>query len=177
MKSSRKRNAKARGTSVFMAAAQSAGIVSLPGKGAVKREFRAAISLCDSWAHTESMDLDANFERDEPHATRWDYGVGVSNGVVDLMFWIEPHSASSTREVTRMFRKVRWLKEKLGQRTFQRFRAMTNATEQAGHLPYRWLHTGTSHISRVHNVALALAREGIAFPCRHVRLPPSVQAH
>ncbi|CAB3775977.1 hypothetical protein LMG28138_00055 [Pararobbsia alpina] len=79
----------------FGRAATSAGVVPRAGKGALKAEYRAAVNVQEAWVNTESVDMDAHFVSSEPNSSRWDYGVGVKRGGVELAFWIEPHPASS----------------------------------------------------------------------------------
>lgn len=157
--------------STFDRAASRAGLAVCKGKNAVKAEHQAAISIHAEWGNTGSVDLDAHFVNAEPNSVRWDYGLGVSNGSIDLVFWIEPHPASSTREVKRLGRKVTWLKSKLRTSPFSELSTMTDKTIALGHNPYRWVHAGSIHIARNSREARELARAGVEFPCRYVRLP------
>lgn len=170
-KVAKKGQGNVRTRSRFTNAAVLAGIASQAGKGAVKGEYRAAITLHESWSHTESVDLDTHFVDAEPNSARWDYGVGVKNGDAELAFWIEPHPASSTGEVKRLIEKVKWLKGKLNSPAFKQFRNLTDDTVQSGHIPYRWLHAGSLQIVRGSKEAKLLALAGIDLPCRHLKLP------
>lgn len=152
-------------------AAALAGIETKAGKAAMKAEYRAAVSVASPWRHTESIDLDAHFEKSEPNACRWDYGVGVAQGGTELLVWVEPHPASSTGEVKRMAEKVLWLKGKLNLPAFAQLRRLTDATVAAGGRPYRWLHSGSLQIARGSKEARTLAMAGIDFPARQLRLP------
>lgn len=162
---------KANRTSQVEKAASLAGIPAQSGKGAIKAEYRAAIVAMPPWTHTESIDLDAHFAKDEPQACRWDYGVGIQHDAVELLVWIEPHPASSTGEVKRVVGKVKWLREKLNSPAFRELSNLTDATVRKGHLAYRWLHAGSLQIARGSKEARALAQAGIAFPARQIKLP------
>lgn len=158
-------------SSQFKNAALRAGVEVQSGKGAIKGEYRAAISASSPWTHSESLDLDAHFENSEPRACRWDYGVGVQHGNAELVVWIEPHPASSTGEVKRIVEKVRWLKDKLDLPIFNELKALTEATVGKGHRPYRWLHAGSLRIAPGSKEARVLAQEGVEFPSRRIKLP------
>lgn len=162
---------KADPTSQFEKAAALAGIATQSGKGAIKAEYRAAIVTTPPWTHTKSIDLDAHFAKDEPHACRWDYGAGIKQGAVELLVWIEPRPASSTGEVKRVVEKIKWLKEKLNSPAFRELSNLTDATVEKGHDAYRWLHAGSLQIVRGSKEARALAQAGIAFPSRQLKLP------
>jgi hypothetical protein len=167
----RKAGADARKSSQFKKAASVAGVEIHTGKSALKAEYRAAVLVASPWTHTESVDLDAHFERSEPNACRWDYGVGVAHGDAELIVWIEPHPASSTGEVKRLVEKLSWLKGKLESPAFAQLKRLTDATVNAGCSPYRWLHAGSLQIARGSKEARTLARAGIDFPVRRLMLP------
>ena len=157
--------------SQFKNAAAVAGIETRAGKAAIKAEYRAAVSIASPWRHTESVDLDAHFEKSEPNASRWDYGIGVAHGDTELIVWVEPHPASSTGEVKRMVEKVLWLKGKLNLPAFAQLRRLTDATVKSKRSPYRWLHSGALQIARGSKEARTLAMAGIDFPARQLKLP------
>lgn len=157
--------------SQFKQAALRAGIEPQSGKRAIKGEHRSAVSVSPPWTHTESVDLDAHFEKSEPNACRWDYGLGVGRDGAELVIWVEPHPASSTGEVKRLVEKVKWLKCKLRLPEFKQLKDLTDATTTEGHIPYRWLHSGSLQIIRGSKEARTLALAGIDFPARQVKLP------
>jgi hypothetical protein len=152
-------------------AAERAGVAARSGKGAIKAEYRAAIFATPPWTHTESIDLDAHFEHGEPNACRWDYGVGIKHGTVEFLVWVEPHPASSTGEVKRLVDKVNWLRTKLNTPAFKELSTLTDATVTAGYSAYRWLHAGALQIARGSKEARALARAGVGFPSRQIKMP------
>jgi hypothetical protein len=168
---SKRRPNSTKESSQFGKAAARAGIAAQSGKGAIKAEYRATISTTPPWTHTECIDLDAHFEREEPNACRWDYGVGIKDGTAELLVWVEPHPASSTGEVKRLVDKVNWLRAKLNTPAFKELSSLTDATVSKGHSAYRWLHAGALQIARGSKEARALARAGIEFPTRQIKLP------
>ncbi len=137
----------------------------------MKAEYQAAVSMSSPWTHTESVDLDAHFENSEPSACRWDYGIGIRNNDTELVVWVEPHPASSTGEVKRLVEKVTWLRHKFELPEFEKLKNLTDATIAAHHSPYRWLHSGSLQIARGSKEARTLARAGIDFPARQLKLP------
>ena len=171
MAKSNKRQAAVDAQSKFGNAATSAGIQTHIGKRAVAAEYRDAVSLQAGWNHTESVDLDTHFVGSEPNASRWDYGVGVRRARTELVFWIEPHPASSTGEVKRLVEKVKWLKEKLESREFKLLSDLTDETSNQGYSPFCWIHSGTLRIIPNSKEAKMLAQHGIKAPTRRLELP------
>lgn len=168
---SKKNASKAAAQSRFAEAASSAGVPSATGMRAVEAKYRPTIELKPTWDHTDSVDLDTHFEPAEPDATRWDYGLGVKNGNGELAFWVEPHPASSTSQVAEMIEKVKWLKDKLNLPAFDALKRLTDETQRAGHGPYRWIYTGSLRITQSGKEAKLLAKAGIGFPQRYLKLP------
>lgn len=162
---------KTSSTSMFMAAASAAGLSPAEGKQAIQHQYRSGIQAADGSRFCGSVDLDAAFARAEPHASRWDYGLGIQRNGVELAFWVEPHPASSTSEVARMIAKLDWLKAKLSQPAFSRLNELTRNAMQLG-LAFRWLAaSGEMRLVPGSRQARLLAERGIAFPTRHLRLP------
>jgi hypothetical protein len=158
--------------SAFNTAAKAAGLIALPGKEAVEGSYRAQIVVANGGKFSSSIDLDNHFKAVEPHSNRWDYGVGMSvpNGQ-ELVCWVEPHPASSTREVTKMLDKLAWLKEKLDTNAFKQLKAMTYVSDRVGH-PFYWLRTlnGQCRITAHGKEAKLLAKNGLRMPAQQLTL-------
>ena len=161
---------KTAGTS-FEREAVSAGLSALPGLAAVQGTYRSSITTSAGAAFTGSVDMDQHFLASEPHANRWDYGVGICARNVEMAFWVEPHPASSTGEVDVMLRKLAWIKDKLGQTQYSELKARTDHAAKDGRVPYRWLASGSIRIRAGSADALRLAKAGLAMPARQVTLP------
>lgn len=157
----------------FSAAALTAGLAELPGKNAVEGSYRAQIVSSTGWKFTGSVDVDAHFQATEAQSHRWDYGIGLSmaNGQ-ELVCWVEPHSASSSRHVEEMLAKLAWLKNKLDTPAFKKLKAMTYVPGRTGHSFY-WLRTlsGECRISAHGKEAKLLAKSGLRMPAQHLTLP------
>lgn len=160
--------------SQFEAAAVRAGLSCLAGKASVEAGYRPQIAVRHGYAHTGSIDLDDAFRTSEPNATRWDYGLGLhaSDGT-ELAIWVEPHPASSSKEVDQMLGKLSWLKAKLDSTPFRGLRALRDATQKQGAHPYRWLTTlsGRICIAPGSKEARRLAQAGLDRPRRQLLLP------
>lgn len=165
---SRRTPRPARADSAFTLAAQTAGLSTQPGLGAVKAEYRAGISLNSGHRHTASTDLDAIFLAAEPTSARWDYGIGVrSEAGQEMLVWLEAHPASSTGEVQKMLDKLAWLKAKLAQPDFVGLRTLEHTV-----CAYRWLAmTGAMRILPNSREARRMAQAGLSSPQRHVKIP------
>jgi len=155
----------------FQAAALAAGLTPLNGKAAVEGAYRAQIKTSKADTQlTGSVDIDAHFQTAEPQSPRWGYGIGVqmSDGS-ELVCWVEPHSASSTDEVTRMLAKLDWLKAKLHTKAFEMLNAMKHAS---GHRFY-WLlkPDGACRISAHSKEARRVAQQGLRMPAKKLSLP------
>jgi len=161
---------QAAGTS-FEGVAVSAGLPALAGLTAVQGAYRSSIATSAGAAFSGSVDMDQHFLASEPHANRWDYGVGINMRATEMAFWIEPHPASSTSEVDVMLRKLAWIKDKLGQAQYAKLKARTDHAAKSGCFPYRWLAGGSIRIRAGSAEALRLAKAGLAMPARHVTLP------
>lgn len=158
-------------TTEFESAATKAGIAPLPGKQAVKGQYRDCIEAGGD-GFTHSIDLDSHFQAKEGNANRWDYSVGTKSAAnVELAYWIEPHPASSTGEVKKMIEKLNWLKGKLNTPEFSDLRKLRDAVVTQGKVPYRWLATdATIRITANSREARELARQGLDMPRRKVYL-------
>ena len=156
----------------FEAAALKAALTARPGKSAVKNEHRSRIAVRAAHKFLASVGLDAELRPDEPNAHRWDYGLGlIDRHAKESAWWVEPHPASSTGEVSTMLAKLDWLRAKLASHGFKGLRRLTDEAQRKG-IAFRWLATsgdicirpGSSHARR-------LALGGLAAPSRHIALP------
>jgi hypothetical protein len=157
----------------FQAAQVQAGIAAMPGKAAL-HGYTGTVDCRAPWLWSLSVDMDTAFAASEPHAPRWDAGVGLSRTdrrSDEMIIWIEAHPASSTGAVAEMLSKLGWLQSKLRLPSFAGFRALTQAAQTHG-VAYRWLaRTGAIHIrpgSREHRL---LIRAGLGMPRRRLTLP------
>lgn len=151
----------------FEAAAKAAGLAPATGKSAIDGPSRASI---DAKRLTGSIDMDKAFANSEPNSARWDYGVGIAIDDNEAAFWIEPHPASSTSEVTAMLAKLAWLRRKLDKAEFADLRRLTDAAGRIG-IAFRWLTSSSIRLRPGSSDAMRLAKDGLAFPTRHLRLP------
>ncbi|RKP45935.1 hypothetical protein [Trinickia fusca] len=156
--------------SKFAVAATTAGLAPQPGMSVVEGRYRPSIQAKPDWKHTGSVDLDAHFVAAEPGEPRWDYGLGIANGVHEFAFWVEPHGADSTGRVDEVIAKKRWLDDKLSQPPFGELSAMTDAASQAGHSAYNWVFSSSMRILKNSPEAKRLAKAGIRM-IRHLQLP------
>lgn len=154
--------------SEFQKACMKAGLEPSDGLQAIKRADKSLFSGgSSSWSG--SVDLDKHFEKAEPDAHRWDYGVGFMLSGREGAAWIEPHPASSCgRNPKEMIKKKQWLDSKLAQ--WPDLRRMTKNTLDAGIEAYVWL-TG-SHVSftKTHPVFRVLSAAGLGMP-RKIFMP------
>ena len=58
-----------------------------------------------------SVDIDTAYQKADPQANRWDYGIAYqhSNRDEEVVYWVEIHTAS-TSEVSVVLRKLAWLR-------------------------------------------------------------------
>lgn len=161
-------------SSKFSEAALRAGLHAFGGKSAIDSTYRDQILARDNHKYTASIDLDKHFVEQESNQQRWDYGVGIQTPIgVEMAFWIEPHPASSTRNVTEMIGKLRWLKMKLQLPHFGGLRELRDEAVSRADFPYRWLvtHRGSIRVLPQSKAARQLAKAGLDQPRRTLRLP------
>lgn len=143
------------------------------GKEAVQGLYRAQIHTEKGAQFSGSVDIDAHFRTTEAQSPRWDYGIGVqiSDGR-EMVFWVEPHPASSTGEVQKMLDKLVWLKAKLDTPAFEKLKSMTASTTEFGS-PFYWLLTarGDCRILTGSKEARLLVKNGLRMPARQAILP------
>ena len=102
------------------------------GLQALKGEHRSAIDQKKPQLRGGSLDIDAAMKAAEPDADRWDYAIQHDG----LMVFVEVHSADGDHHVTKMVKKVQWLRQWLRDQA-PLIGALPRATE-----PFRWVHTG-----------------------------------
>lgn len=156
-------------SSMFTAFEQAAAAASLdckPGKQAVANRYQERVQTrVGNTRFTGSVDVDAAFAQAEPHAHRWDYGLGVQlHGHKECAVWVEPHPAASTREVKTMLAKLDWLQAKLRLPAFAEFKALTDECKRQGGTPFHWLATAHVAMHPGSREARMLAQRGLRLP-------------
>jgi len=73
---------------------------------------RARITLANSSGLAGSLNLDEALRKAQPHASRWDYGIGIrqSGRKLENVLWVEIHPASSSHNPAEVKGKLIWLK-------------------------------------------------------------------
>ncbi len=113
------------------------------GKQAMENGHRSLVTCAPPGRLTGSIDLDAALRQRRPNDNRWDYGLGYkpANGR-ERAIWVEVHSAK-TSEVTRVLRKLRWLKNWLNEEAHD----LRRLTDRAGkNTRYVWIASGKNKI-------------------------------
>ena len=158
--------------SAFSAAAEAAGLSPAKGKSAVKGQYQAGIACRTGWVFTDSVDVDTAYLAVEPESARWDYGLGLEAGQHgEIAVWVEPHPASSAREVAKVIAKLDWLEAKLALAKYKGLRVLTNKAAAAGVRRFHWLAmTGGTRIRPGSKEAALLSSRGLHLPRRHLEL-------
>jgi hypothetical protein len=135
-----------------------AGLQALPGGHA------ARIRCGNPRRFTGSLNVDAALQIAQPHAQRWDYGIGLRRSGSDVAIWVEVHPASSSG-VSDMLAKLRWLRDWL----------RNEATALQDLLPepseYYWVSTDASIAITPNSMqAKRLAAAGLRGPTRVLTL-------
>jgi len=154
---------------LFLDTAAAAELNGKPGKQAIEAMYRKQVSVSGTASFTGSVDLDQHFKNAEPNANRWDYGVGF-NHVNEFALWVEPHPASGSGEIAVMFRKLEWLRSKLKSPGYEDLAALTQAAEERGEIPFRWLYQGKTSFRAGGKEARQLAQKGMRLPERSIRV-------
>ena len=154
---------------MFRKSATEAGLNIESGKQAIKAEYRGQVSVGKNFSFTGSVDLDHHFSNAEPNANRWDYGVGFNHDD-EFIIWIEPHPASSPKEVDIVLKKLKWLQSKLKSPGYEGFFKLTKATQEKGERPFRWLYKGKTSFRAGGKEARLLAQNGLNLPERRIRI-------
>ena len=141
------------------------------GKRALKKKHRRLVTCEDPQRLTGSIDLDSALARQPGHvsAARWDYGLGYGPpaGKREQAVWIEVHSAT-TREVSAVCKKLRWLKDWLndgaGRLTRMTYRA-------APDIRFVWIASNGVDIPPHSPQARRLSQNAIPKPRKQLSLP------
>jgi hypothetical protein len=146
----------------------------MPGMRAL-RGHSGLIQISDGRRLTGSIDLDTTLARDPRHAqaARWDYGLGFVEPTTRdrCAVWVEVHTATTSRDASKLIDKVLWLKEWLDQ-DGRSLRPLTHAGDR--HLAtgaYVWIATGAIRLPPGNNHVRRLAKLGVHSPQRSLRLP------
>ena len=111
---------------------------------------------------TGSVDIDTCLAKRYPNAPRWDYVFGYKN----RLYYVEVHSAASTREVNRIIEKLKWLKQwrKISAKSLEDLERQST---------YHWISTGKT-ISSVKKgkYGQILAQNGIRGPISVLKVDP-----
>lgn len=151
--------------SAFITAIQAAKLTPEIGKGAVEKCYKSVIQAESNTTFTGSVDLDSFFSKTEPHANRWDYGLGIQKqGQPEIAIWIEPHSGGSTKEVKTVLAKLDWLEKKLAQPDFAQLKQLTEKAQQQNIKRFIWLSSGSCRIRPGSREAHLLAARGLDLP-------------
>lgn len=152
----------------FVDAAKAAGVPVSNGIQALEATDRATIECARGISFSGSVNLDEAYRVAEPQSNRWDYGLGFRIATEEYAVWIEPHSATSTREITKMLRKLQWLKDKLASKDFEQLSRLTKRTRIAKYRQFWWVTSGKIGIRPGTTDANRLAKNGLNFPCKRV---------
>lgn len=134
-----------------------------PGKQAMENRHRNLVTCVDPHRLTGSIDLDSALRRRQPNDPRWDYGLGYrpANGR-EQAIWVEVHSAK-TDEVSRVVRKLGWLKDWLNGEAEDLRRLTSRAGEDKR---YVWIASGKNKIPGNSPEARILSRSGLPLVTR-----------
>lgn len=133
-----------------------------PGLQALPHGHASRIRCTNARRLTGSVNLDAALQLMQPHAQRWDYGVGLRRRESDVAVWVEVHPGSSS-SVTDMLAKLQWLKNWLGTEAT----ALRDLTQG----DYHWVSTdATIAITPDSQQAKKLAAAGLRGPTRVLNL-------
>ena len=139
-----------------------------PGLGALRGTHTALVRARRPRSITGSVGLDEALSKDEPGASRWDYGLGYRHADgVERAHWIEVHPATD-KEVRPVLAKLTWLKTHLEENA----PGLLEMTGQDVATPaFAWIHTGYDHVRRASPSRRLLAESGVRGPLRHLELP------
>jgi len=154
----------------FFDAARAAGLAATTGMDGLEAGHRGIVKCAAGTSVSGSVNMDEAFRITEGQSNRWDYGLGFRMNGQEFAVWIEPHSATSAREIDTMIRKLRWLKLKLATNEFRMLWKLTENTRNKEWRQYWWVTSGPIRIRSGTREANRLASVGINFPCRNVVL-------
>lgn len=152
----------------FVEAAKVAKVQVADGIQALEAPHRLMVQCAKGIKFSGSVNLDEAYRMAEPQSNRWDYGLGFKMANTEYAVWIEPHSATSTHEITTMLRKLMWLKGKLASDEFAQLYGLTQKTRNARMRQFWWVTSGKISIRPGTTAAVKLAKGGLNFPCRRV---------
>jgi hypothetical protein len=154
----------------FIKAAMAANLPVSNGLQAVEAQDRGCMKCVAGAKFTGSVNMDEAYRVAEAQSNRWDYGLGFCMANEEFAVWIEPHSATSVREVKTMLRKLQWLKDKLATDDFEMLRGLTDKARQKNLRQFSWIAHGKIGFRQGTTEAKRLAKAGLNFPCRNVTL-------
>jgi hypothetical protein len=111
-----------------------------------------------------SVNLDEALKTRYPAEPRWDYALGWHRGSGEVAIWVEVHPAY-TSEVEVVIRKLQWLRNWLAT-SAPVLDSLTKHEEN----PFFWLATGSVSITKNSPQARRLAKSGLRYPVRVLRL-------
>lgn len=155
----------------FEEATKMAKLSSVAGLGALSSRDKPCIKIARGFGQPlGSIDIDENFRPAEPQANRWDYAVGFEIKSELCVVWVEPHSATSTHEITTMLNKLEWLKCKLRSEPFYGLRKLTDHSGKMNLRRFWWVTAGKVNIRRGTPQEKRLAQAGLNFPVSNFTL-------
>ena len=129
-----------------------------PGKQAMEEKHRRLVTCVDSTRLTGSIDLDTALRQNRPGDNRWDYGLGYKPAKgSEQAVWVEVHSAK-TSEVSKVLRKLQWLKDWLN-RNAEQLRQLSERADRD--IRYVWIASSGVHIQKHSPQARQLAQSGL----------------
>lgn len=80
------------------------------GLQALRAEDKPHIEAEDTRRLTGSVDIDTAYQKIDPQANRWDFGIAYqhTNRTAEAVYWVETHTGSDA-EVKVVIRKAQWL--------------------------------------------------------------------
>ncbi|MCZ0945391.1 MAG: hypothetical protein OXJ53_20235 [Gammaproteobacteria bacterium] len=140
-----------------------------PGIQALEGGHRSKVDCTDRRRLTGSLDLDKALAKEPGYANqpRWDYGIGYrpKNGA-ERAVWVEVHSAT-TSEVSKVLRKLKWLREWLTTEAEQ----LDKLTMAASAHRFVWVASGGIHITPHSRQAKLISQSALSKPRKHLSLP------
>lgn len=133
-----------------------------PGIQALSGPERRRVRLRNKRSLRGSINLDDALSEAQPHAARWDYGVGLrADSRSDRAIWVEFHPASSLH-VDQIIRKCEWLRGWLSSRAPE----LDQLTPRSGAL--KWVATGSVALQKGSPQFRRVAAGGIEFCGGHL---------
>lgn len=137
------------------------------GKQAMENKHRGLVTCALPGRLTGSIDLDSALRQRRPNDNRWDYGLGYKPAKGhEQAIWIEVHSAT-TSEVSRVIKKLEWLKAWLEEEAEQ-LRRLTHRTNKQDR--YVWIASKGDKVNRNSRQFRQLNQSGLSLK-NHLFLP------